>query len=223
MKKIYRTGLYRCALFRGLGDAEIENLVDSVDYKTIELGRRDVYSLDGDTCRNVDIVLRGMLVANMMAKSGRQMDIIRVGSGEIVAPCYMYGEVRSVPATLEAERDTTLMRMSLDTFRRLVDTNEKLRWNYVGILSDVATYLASRIGFLALLTVREKVVHYLRSQVMLQKRLSVTLDKSRQKIADMFAVQKYSLQRAIASLAADGIIRVEGKTVTVLDVRGLTL
>ena len=44
----------------------------------------------------------------------------------------------------------------------------------------------------------------------------LTLPLSRQAIADTFSIQKYSLQRCLSELKADGVINFEGRAVHIL-------
>lgn len=43
------------------------------------------------------------------------------------------------------------------------------------------------------------------------------LQKSRQEIAESFAIQKFSLQRCSKEFAADGMIQLNGKQIIILD------
>ncbi len=45
----------------------------------------------------------------------------------------------------------------------------------------------------------------------------ITLTRSRQQIADSFGIQKFSLLRVLATLEEEGAIRVEGKTIRIVD------
>ena len=110
-----------------------------------------------------------------------------------------------------------MLRLSQDDVERLVDDNRKVRWNFVRILSDMSAFLASKLRFLALFSVKEKVVYYILSLSHAQGSRTVLLDKSRQAMADSFGIQKFSLLRCLADLVDDGAIRVEGKTITILD------
>lgn len=223
MEKQYLMKLMNCQLFRDMTEAEITDALCNINYRVFKIPRKHLYAIDGASCNNTDIILSGSMVATMVGESGRQMVVIRIGCGDVIAACYYYGAIRELPVSLESETEMTILRFSQEALRKLVDSNPVVRWNYVCILSDIATYFASKIGFLSLLTVREKVIQYIKSEVKANKSLKIVLDKSRQKLADMFAVQKYSLQRALNKLSAEGIIHVDGREITVVNVRGLSV
>ena len=70
---------------------------------------------------------------------------------------------------------------------------------------------------LALFSVREKVVSLLKQIASKQQSEVITLTRSRQQIADSFGIQKFSLLRVLATLEEEGAIRVEGKTIRIVD------
>jgi CRP-like cAMP-binding protein len=89
--------------------------------------------------------------------------------------------------------------------------------NFIKVLSFVAISLARMVRQLTLFTVREKVAHYLDEISKKRNSNVITLDVSRQEIADHFAIQKYSLQRVLAEFVKGGAIKVHGKSITILD------
>ena len=70
---------------------------------------------------------------------------------------------------------------------------------------------------LTLHTVREKVPIFLLEEAKKCGSDSFILKKSRQEIADSFAIQKFSLQRCLNELAAEGIILLDGKSIVIID------
>ena len=144
------------------------------------------------------------------------MEVISLRCGDIIAPCFIYASDKRLPIDIEAQTDTTILRMQPSALQQMVDADACVRGNFIRCLSDIGSYLASKIGFLSLLTVREKVAGYLRSEAALQKSLHVRLDTSRQRLADSFAIQKFSLLRCLAEMEQQGIIKVDGKEITIL-------
>jgi CRP/FNR family cyclic AMP-dependent transcriptional regulator len=70
---------------------------------------------------------------------------------------------------------------------------------------------------LSLFTVREKVAYFLVKAAEHQQSRTITLDKSRQEIADMFGIQKFSLLRCLSEFVANGAIKIEGRQITILN------
>ena len=221
MNSTISNALLCCSLFQGLTIQDISNVLQKCHPKTKTLHRQDAYYLSGDIYRNVDIVIFGEMVVRMTGASGRQVELIRVKCGEIIAPCYIYSTNRQLPGEITPAETTQLLSFSHDSFKLLIDTYPIIRDNFIGTLSDISSYLAEKIGFLSLMTTREKVIHYLRSELRSQHSLHLKLGLSRQRIADSFGIQKFSLLRCIASLTREGIIMVKGKLIDILDISKL--
>lgn len=221
MEQTYKDALIQCPLFEGMSQKEIVFELGSIPYRIIRYARNDIYCLCGDDCRTVDIVTSGEMVVRMTGVSGRQVEVLRLRSGDIIAPCFIFSSDRLLPVEIVATENTQLLRMSPEALEHLIDMSSHIRHNFIRTLSDIGAYLATKIGFLTLKTVREKVVYLLRSEAIAQHSLKLTLSRSRQCIADSFAIQKFSLMRCLAELEEEGIIAVNGKEITILDARRL--
>lgn len=207
----------RCSsLFEKMSEWETENVLNLTDYRIVSYGKREVYCVAGTLCRHVDIVLRGYLSVHMVGVSGKMVEVLRLRKGDVIAPCFLFATDGHMPVTIEAESCARVLRIPMQAFQHLLDSHEQIRRNFIRVLSDVASYLTSRIYFLSLLTVREKIVHYLRTEIAVQKSLTITVDRTRRSMAEAFGIQMFSLLRCFSELSASGVIRVTGKTITVL-------
>ena len=99
----------------------------------------------------------------------------------------------------------------------LLNIDERFRFNFIQLLSAFCDNLSRKVRMLTLHTVREKVAIYLLEQSKLKNSDDFVLQKSRQEIAESFAIQKFSLQRCLKEFAADGMIRTNGKQIIILD------
>ena len=221
MEKEIANALFRCNLFKNMTFTDIENALYGINQKIMTLQKNDILYLSGDPCRYADIVINGELAARMCGLSGRQVEIIRIRHGELIAPCFMFASDNRIPVDIEVCKRTSILRIPLECTKRLIDENRIIRENMLKILSDISSYLVTKMGILSLMTVREKVIYFLRSEAIEQKCLTIRLDKSRQHIADSFAIQKYSLLRCLAELSKDRIIEVNGKEIKILDLKRL--
>ena len=50
-----------CPVFYDLCETEIDELMSGVNYRVAHIDKGAVYALEGDICRNVDIVIAGTL------------------------------------------------------------------------------------------------------------------------------------------------------------------
>lgn len=205
-----------CPLFAGMQPQTAHSLLDTVACKTIRMASRDIYCTEGTPCTHADIVLCGSLTVTMTGMSGRTMQLQQLGCGEIIAPAYIFATDNHMPVTIVCDSDVTLLRLSRQALQHIIDTDGTMRANFMRLLSDTGARLTSKIRFLSLMTVREKIGRFLLNKAHTRHALTITLDMSRQRLADMFAIQKYSLLRCLACMSAEGIIAVDGRKITIL-------
>ena len=134
-----------------------------------------------------------------------------------MAPALIFVPDSEMPVSVETEEPTRIFRMTPAELKRLIDSNERIRTNFILVLSQINYFLTQKMRVLALFSVREKVVSLLKQIASKQQSEVITLTRSRQQIADSFGIQKFSLLRVLATLEEEGAICVEGKTIRIVD------
>ena len=109
-----------------------------------------------------------------------------------------------------------MLRLQPSDLETLLHSDQRLMMNFIGILSNIIAYLTKKVGILSM-TIREKVCTYLHEQQEEQQSTSLTMPLSRQQMAELFGIQKYSLQRYLNELQQDGIIRISGKHIEIVN------
>lgn len=219
MKQTICNILTLCPLFKGMAEHEAKEAFDRILWKEVAYNRRSFYYIKGEQHPNVDIVTKGELVVRLIGTSGRLLEVTRIHEGDLIAPCFVLSSEKHLPVEIEAVTEVSLVRATQEEFNTLLDSDTRISHNFIRFLSDTTSFLASKIGFLSLMTIKEKLIYYLREQVMEQKSMQITLKHSRQRIADMFAIQKYSLLRCLSELEKQGLIKIDGRTITILDMK----
>ena len=121
-----------------------------------------------------------------------------------------------MPVSVETSKKTTLLRMRPSELKLLIDTDERIRWNFIQHLSRIDIFLSQKMRMLSLFSVKEKVAQYLIKMATEQQSRTIRLDVSRE-MADIFGIQKFSLLRCLSEFEEKGAIRIEGKTITILN------
>lgn len=217
MEKRIIEALLQCPLFAGLSATEIKIALSGTGYKLVDYRKNDVYALAGMPCRYADIVVSGSLVCRMSSLSGKQVEVSRLRTGNMVAPAFIFAKDTSLPVSVETDTAVTLFRMSPAALKSLFDTDEQLRMNFIRTLSNIDVFLTRKMKVLSLFSIREKVASLLMDHVKEEGSHTIHLYRSRQEIADSFGIQKYSLLRVLADLEAAGAIKLNGREITVLD------
>ena len=217
MERNVLKALQLCPLFEGFSVKDIEQIMGSIPYRFIRLDKKEVYLLAGTPCNFADIVVSGEVIARMEGPSGKFMQITSRTVGSLVNSAFIFGKNKIIPVNMMASKPTTILRMPPDSMQMLININERFRFNFIQFLSGFCDGLGRKVRMLTLHTVREKVAIFLLEQSRLHKSNDFMLQKSRQEIAESFAIQKFSLQRCLKEFAADGIIQLNGKQIIILD------
>lgn len=217
MKETIFQILQRSPFFNGLSVGEIEEAMSSTHYKIVEYSAKEIYTLAGMPCKYADFILEGEMISRMTGLSGKLVQIDRLKACILIAPAFIFAKDNAMPVSVETATRTTILRMPPSELKKLIDNNEHIRMNFIQRLSSIDVFLTQKLRMLSLFTVREKVAYFLMKCAKEQQSHTVKLNHSRQEIADMFGIQKFSLLRCLSEFEKHGAIKVDGKTITIIN------
>ena len=204
-------------LFNGLTAKEIKELLQTVHFKIVEYPAKEIYTLAGMPCKYADFILKGELISRMTGLSGKQVQIDRLKACILIAPAFIFAKNNAMPVSVETAQHTTILRMMPSELKHLIDNNERIRMNFIQLLSSIDVFLTQKLRMLSLFTVREKVAYFLMKAAKEQQSRTIKLSNSRQEIADTFGIQKFSLLRCLSEFEDNGAIKIDGKQITILN------
>lgn len=193
-----------------------------IPYELVQYPKKAIYIKTGQPIEFADIIVSGEVNIKLESKTGKRATVISYGIGRIVAPSVIFSKSGIFPVTLEVSKPTTFLRMTPESLLKVMSRNKKIQQNFIRRLSSICYELIDTLNLITLHTVREKVAIFLLNESNRRNADSFTLDKSRQEIADLFAIQKFSLQRSLSEFADEGIIQVNGKSITILNRKRLS-
>lgn len=214
-------GLMKCPLMKGLTQQEVMNLMHQIRYRVMKYEKGDIFAHAGDKCLHADIVLDGELLASVVSPSGRIVQMNLRHAGNMVAPAFIFANDNHYPVTVKTLKDTTILRLLPDAMELLFRLDSRISSNMVSILSNIVAFQAKKIGILSM-NLREKIIHLLHEEQQKQS-TNRLLMPSRQELANMLGVQKYSVQRTLNELQADGTILLDGRHIEILNPEGLKM
>lgn len=217
MEKNTLKALQQCLLFEGFTAKDIEQMMDNIPYRLVRFEKKELFLSAGTPCKYADIVVTGEVIARMEGPSGKYMQITTKPVGSLLASAFIFGKNNIIPVNMIASKPTTILRMTPNSMQVLLNIDERFRFNFIQLLSAFCDNLARKVRMLTLHTVREKVAIFLIEQARLNNSDNIILQKSRQEIAESFAIQKFSLQRCLKEFAAENIIQLNGKQITILN------
>ena len=209
-------GIRKCPLFEGLTDNEVIDLMHTIRYRVIRLYKGDFLFIAGEDCIHANILIDGEVVAYLESASDRYIRMSTFHAGNMFAPAFLFTQDHRYPVTVQSTTNTRVLRIQSADFERLLELDARLTKNFTVILSNLIAGLTKKVGML-LSSIRDKIIFFLKEEQRRQQSNTITLSMSRQELADHFGIQKYSLQRALNELQETGAIRIDGKTIEILE------
>ena len=206
-------------LFEGLPSRQLEDINNLAVEKTYQRG--ETIFFEGDKGIGFYMVGEGKVKIFKVSPMGKEHILHIFGEGE------PFGEVpvfhgQPFPATAEALVKTTTVFFPRDRFVKLVEANPSIALNMLAVLSMRLRRFASQIESLSLKEVPARLANYLLYLSEEQGgRDEVLLDISKGQLASLLGTIPETLSRIFARMSEEGLIRVEGRNIYLLDRKGL--
>jgi CRP/FNR family transcriptional regulator, dissimilatory nitrate respiration regulator len=212
--------LLRAPLFKGLDASEIATVLAGTPNKTRKYIAGSMIAQSGDIVNDLLVVVNGVVKGEMVDYAGRVIKIEDVPAPGALASAFIFGNQNRFPVNVIAVTDTELLIIERQSFLRLLMMNDKILVNFLDMISNRSQFLSEKIKFLNFRTIKGKLAQYiLNLPVSAQKQ--VRLDRTQNDLADFFGVTRPSIARALGEMEALGLIKAEGKTISITDFRKL--
>jgi CRP-like cAMP-binding protein len=208
--------LSQCPVFRGISEDESKSLLGKIHYQIKSFQKDEIVVLAGDEVKNLLIILSGSVRGEMIDYSGKTVKIEDIEAPKPLASAFLFGKENRYPVTVTANNASRILAVPVQEFLRLLQLNTNLLRNYLNSISSRAQFLSQKLHFLSFKTIKEKVAHFLLKEAG-ERFHSFELKNTQQQLADLFGVTRPSLARVLGEMQTEGLIKIEKKTVTLID------
>lgn len=211
----------KCTLFKGLGEKELEDILNYLKPRISQYSKGSVIAFEGDECLSLGIVITGSVEAQKIYSSGKTITMTKMGPGSMFGEAVVFTSAHQYPATITAvDKSAVVFIKSTDVIALCTRYPQVLK-NFVENLSNRILLLNKKIRDLSYETLRQKIASYLLEEYKKQKRLTLKLPLSKKNLAEHMGVQRPSLSRELIKMREDGLISFQKDTVEILDVESL--
>ena len=206
-------------LFGGLPSRQIDDIAAIAVEKSYEKG--ETIFLEGDRGIGFFMVGEGRVKIFKVSSGGKEHILHIFGEGE------PFGEVpvfhgQPFPANAEALMRTRTLFFPRDRFVHLVEANPTMALNMLAVLSMRLRRFAAQIENLSLKEVPARLAGYLLYLSEEQDGADVVqLDISKGQLASLLGTIPETLSRIFAKMSEEGLIKVNGRLINLLDRDGL--
>lgn len=208
--------LSRCPVFQGISETEASNLLKKIHFQIKNYDKDQIVVNRGDTVNHLFIVLQGSVRGEMIDFSGKTIKIEDVEAPRPLAAAFMFGSDNKFPVTVTSNEKVKILAIPVGEFLKILQLNEKVLKNYLNNMSTRAQFLTQKLQLLSFKTIKQKMAHFLLNRAG-DRYHSVEIMHTQQQLSDLFGVTRPSLARVLADMQAEKLIRIEKRTVTILD------
>ncbi len=214
--------LRACRLWRTASDEAVASLASRASVRSVARG--SLLATEGDAAQLFGVVVEGKARVFYLGADGKQITFETVGAGEPLAAVAALAGSR-YPATIEAATPVTIAWLPREALFDLLTAEPQVAQSLIADLASRVVNLTSVVQTLAL-DVPSRLARYLFQRSLASGRptprgLEIDLGMPKGELALALGTVPETLSRALGKLKSDGIIEVDGGTVTVLDVRSL--
>lgn len=208
--------LRRCSLFAGLSPVQIDALLRDWRPQRRSYRRGETLLLAGYETQKLGIVLRGQIEAEKHTADGTSLTLVRMGPGGLFADILAGSRGAKSPVTVTAATDTDVLLLPCRSLLRqgaaLDAAHAAVLQNLMAAIADKYFALDRRVELLMLRSVREKVLHYLRTEAVRLPDGALQTPYDRAGLAAYLGCERSALSRELSRMRRDGILQIDGRT-----------
>ncbi len=207
--------LSRLPLFEGV---EEDKIAQMLRFGTVERDfRRDEVI---ESCENGEnrlcVILSGSAVV-YSSDSGRQVVLRTLGRGNMFGVASLFGGSEDYISRVKAKVSCSVLFISETALGQLFESNSRAMYNYIGFLTGRIRFLTGRIACFTAGSAERRLALYISSLCSEANSNEIVLDVPAVTLSDILNVGRASLYRAFEKLETDGLIKKNGKTLTICD------
>jgi CRP-like cAMP-binding protein len=216
------TSLAQTPIFTELSEAEMSFLAQRVVERRFAAG--ELIFSEGDPCPGMYVIEAGFVKIFKSSASGREQVLAIDGPGHSIAELPVF-DGGNYPASAQAVKDASLLFISKQDFHALCTAHPPVALKVLRVIGKRLRSLVAIIEELSFATVRGRLASMLlRLSGMGRKTpagVEITLPATNQELAAQIGTVRELVSRNLSRLQAAGIIRIEGRTVVITNMRAL--
>lgn len=215
------TILSSSSLFAGITTQEIQQIFKNVSFRTKCYPKGALVMLRGDQYDALKILLQGEVSAEIQSFSGTTVKIEALQAPDALALGILFANDNTLPVTIVAQTEIRVITIPKTSIIEIAQSNQHFLSNYLTESANKVVFLAEKLRLFKFTSLRQKLAGYILSQSEKQQSETVTLVYTREELATLFGVARPSLSRICSKLSEEGLLRIEGKKISILNMPGL--
>lgn len=210
--------LARLPLFNEIGPAELDHIAASVTEHHVPRG--EIIFRRGDPCVGFHIVIYGQVKLAFVSADGNEKVVEIIGPGHSFGEALMFMEKPYI-VTAQTLADSLLLHVPKNAVFAELERDNKFARKMLAGLSRRLHSLISDVEAYSLSSGTQRVIGYLLKSESPVDGDQITLEVSKTVLASRLNLTPEHFSRILHDLAGKQMIRIEGRTITILDIEKL--
>jgi CRP/FNR family transcriptional regulator len=209
--------LRTCQLFSGVSREDLENIACFVVLKRLEKG--DYLFHEGSKSEGFYVLQSGSINVHRVNAAGKEQVICVFHPGESFAEAALASE-SGYPADAKAIESSNVLLIPKSDFLALLSKRPELALRMLGSMSQHLRVLVGLLDDLKLKDVETRLANWLLKRCPARhedKPFAIQLDRTKRVLAAEMGTAGETLSRTLAKLRDEKLVKVSGKTITVLN------
>ncbi len=216
--------LKKSPLFAGMSDSDITNCLECSNAKIVPYEKDQIIFLQHELPEKLYVLLDGSIAVCSDSVLGKRNIVAAFTQpGELFGEVFLFIEKNEYDNYAQAAEGATVLEMPKRFLYQSCANNcgyhTKLISNMLSILAQKAYYLNKKLQIVSGSSLRQKIARALYQNSSADG--SVKLGMNREELADYLNVARPSLSRELMKMQDDGLIKVSGKRIVILDNDGI--
>lgn len=206
-----------CPLFKNCSHFDLHRFLEQAGYKIGSYRKNQFIFRMDQPVTAVGIILNGSVEMQKIFQSGKVVNLIYKGKGELFAEGTIFSSMPAYPCQVISRENTDVMLLPKDTVIRALADNSTLLANFLTLMSDKLVFLNQKIELLSYCSIQSKIayslLHCLGTGIHAG---TIKLPYTQKAWAEHLNVSRPSLCRELKNLCQAGIIQADRRTITIL-------
>ncbi len=201
-------------LFSKIENTKLEDCIAKKQIRIKQYTKNMTVYNQTDSCKTLDIVLSGSLVAYSLSENGSAMAMFEFKKNSLIGANLLFGNANAYPLNIYCLGDAKLLHIEREAVEFFLHDYD-FTLTFVRSISQNSQGLNRKIVMLTQNTLRENILNYLKQQAILQNSNIITLPISKKQLADYFGVRRPSLFRELKKMKDENLIEIENHTIVI--------
>lgn len=208
--------LFGIPLFRDLPENVKTSLLDRLDFTVYDYYKKDILIKQNTPCKYLYVLLKGKLKVDIIDGNGSEVMIEHIVAPRAFATPHLFNTDNTMPATFTAIEDGFLFTATKESLFKLISEEPDILLSFLKITGNCNRCTVRRLRSLSYKNVRARFIAYLLEHKQNDKG-EIHIEHNQAQLAEYLCLTRPALSKEINKMIKEGLIDMEGKTVTISD------